>query len=59
MGNFYRGGAVHLAGWVGWYYNVASGNPARPVFPATYTREDMIRIHEQWNMDAEDQADQR
>jgi putative CocE/NonD family hydrolase len=50
MGNFYRGGAVHLAGWVGWYYGVASGNPARPVFPATYTRADMIRIHKQWNM---------
>jgi len=53
MGNFYRGGAVHLAGWVGWYYNVSAGNPARPVFPATYTRADMIRVHDQWNMDPE------
>ena len=25
MGNFYRGGAVHLAGWVGWYDGVSSG----------------------------------
>jgi putative CocE/NonD family hydrolase len=50
MGNFYRGGAVHLAGWVGWYDNIASGNPARPVFPSSYTRDDMIRVHSQWNM---------
>ena len=50
MGNFYRGGAVHLAGWVGWYDDISAGNPARPVFPATYTRSDMIRIHKQWNM---------
>jgi putative CocE/NonD family hydrolase len=50
MGNFYRGGAVHLAGWVGWYYNISLGNPARPVFPSTYSREDMIRIHQQWNL---------
>jgi len=53
MGNFYRGGAVHLAGWVGWYYYVSAGNPARPVFPATYTRADMIRVHQQWNLDPE------
>jgi putative CocE/NonD family hydrolase len=50
MGNFYRGGAVHLTGWVGWYYGVGSGNPARPVFPPTYSRADMIRIHDQWNL---------
>jgi uncharacterized protein len=50
MGNFYRGGAVHLAGWVGWYDRVSSGNPARPVFASTYTRDDMIRIHKQWDM---------
>jgi len=50
MGNFYRGGAVHLAGWVGWYYDISLGNPARPVFPATYSRADMIRIHDQWNL---------
>ncbi len=58
MGNFYRGGAVHLAGWVGWYDGVFWGNPARPVFPATYTREDMIRIHKQWNMFPEIVANQ-
>ncbi|MFN8574112.1 MAG: CocE/NonD family hydrolase [Gemmatimonadaceae bacterium] len=50
MGNFYRGGAVHLAGWVPWYYDIALGNPARPVFPSSYTRQDMIRIHQQWNL---------
>ncbi len=50
MGNFYRGGAVHLAGWVGWYDGIFWGNPARPVFPATDTRDEMIRIHKQWNM---------
>ena len=50
MGNFYRGGAVHLAGWVGWYYDISLGNPARPVFPATYSRADMIGIHDQWNL---------
>jgi len=50
MGNFYRGGAVHLAGWVGWYDDVDAGNPARPVFPSTYTRADMIRIHQQWDL---------
>ncbi len=50
MGNFYRGGAVHLAGWVGWYDNIAAGNPARPVFPASYSRADMIRIHQQWDL---------
>ena len=50
MGNFYRGGAVHLAGWVGWYADIALGNPARPVFPASYSRADMIRIHDQWNL---------
>jgi putative CocE/NonD family hydrolase len=50
MGNFYRGGAVHLAGWVGWYDNIASGNPARPIFPASYSRSDMIRIHQQWDL---------
>ena len=50
MGNFYRGGAVHLAGWVGWYDGVFWGNPARPVFPASDTRDEMIRIHKQWNM---------
>ncbi len=53
MGNFYRGGAVHLAGWVGWYDNVSAGNPARPIFPSSYSREDMIRIHHQWNLDPE------
>jgi putative CocE/NonD family hydrolase len=50
MGNFYRGGAVHLAGWVGWYDRVSSGNPARPVFPSTTTRDEMIRVHKQWDM---------
>jgi putative CocE/NonD family hydrolase len=50
MGNFYRGGAVHLAGWVGWYDNISAGNPARPIFPASYSRGDMIRIHQQWDL---------
>lgn len=50
MGNFYRGGAVRLTGWVGWYNNIGLGNPARPIFPSTYSREDMIRIHKQWNL---------
>ena len=34
MGNFYRGGAVHLELGLGrWYDIIASGNPARPMFP--------------------------
>ena len=50
MGNFYRGGAVRLK-WASWYYG--SVPTPRPLFPEKLTHEQMVDIHQYWNLDPE------
>jgi hypothetical protein len=54
MGNFYRGGAMIL-NWASWYYGAAYRT--RPLFSSDLTREEMIRVHQFWNLDPEIKPD--
>jgi putative CocE/NonD family hydrolase len=50
MGNFYRGGAVQMW-WFWWFHGYAY--TYRPLFPATLSREIMIKLHRYWNLEPE------
>ena len=50
MGNFYRGGAVQGV-WFSWYYG--AGYKYHPTWPATLTRDQMLRVTKFWNMEPE------
>ncbi|MFN8573889.1 MAG: CocE/NonD family hydrolase [Gemmatimonadaceae bacterium] len=50
MGNFYRGGAVQNF-WFSWYFS--AGYKYHPTWPATLSREQMLRINSFWNMEPE------
>ena len=50
MGNFYRGGAVQMF-WFSWYYD--AGYTYRPLFPASLSRAQMLRLERFWNLQPE------
>lgn len=52
MGNMYRGGVLIL-NWIQWWYSSSGGNPTRPLFDPTLSREDMINVHRSWNLQPE------